>query len=188
MGTMADRGDEDLHRQLARADARYLPFAPFAEWAAEPLGLESWDDAAERLAEVREQRTVEEVRVALDEVVRAAAVDTGAIEGLYAADRGFTRSVARGLVSLDQAEVEAGLGFRRSFEAQVAGFERAIHLAASGEVLTEAALRELHRVTCAGQATYRVLTPAGVQERDLPLGTYKIEPNHVRLPDDSFHA
>lgn len=185
---MDDVADEEVRRQIAAADAAYRPFAPFSEWAAEPVGLGSWDDAAARLAEVRERTPVEAVRSALDEVLRAAAVDTGAIEGLYTADRGFTLSVARNVISLDQAEVEAGLGFRRSFEAQRAGFQRALQLATGDEVLSEAALRELHRVTCADDATYRVLTPAGVQERTLVLGAYKTEPNHVQLAAGTFHA
>lgn len=182
-----DPSPDDLRRQLSAADVAYRPFAPFEVWASEHVGLGSWDDAAARLAALRRTTAVERVRDALDEVLRAAAVDTGAIEGLYRADRGFTLSVARHVVSLEQAEVEAGLGFQRSFEAQLAGFERALQLATGDEVVSEAALRELHRVTCAGQDRYRVLTPAGVQERALTLGAYKSEPNHVRLADGTFH-
>ncbi len=185
---MDGRNEDEVRRLLAAADAAYEPFAPFAAWAAEPIGLGSWDDAAARLATVRERTPVEAVRSALDEVLRSAAVDTGAIEGLYAADRGFTRSVARNVISLDQAEAEAGPGFRRNYEAQLAGFERALQLATGDEVITEAALRELHRVTCAGQDAYRVLTPVGFQALTLPLGAYKEHPNHVELADGSLHA
>lgn len=180
--------DAEAAQRLEQADAAYQPFAPFSAWTAEPVGLGSWDHAATRLVAVRQRTPVEEVRAALDEVLRAAAVDTGAIEGLYAADRGFTLSVARNMISLDQAEVEAGIGFRRSFEAQLAGFELALQLATGDEVVTEAALREVHRVTCAGQDSYRVLTPAGVQERALRHGSYKADPNHVQLADGSFHS
>lgn len=180
--------EAEVRRRLAAADATYEPFAPFSAWAHEPVGLGSWDDAAARLAEVRVRSSAEGVQVALDEVLRAAAVDTGAIEGLYAADRGFTHSVARHLISLDQAEAQAGPGFRRNFEAQLAGFERAVQLARGEEVITEAALRELHRVTCAGQDAYRVLTPVGWADLALPLGAYKTHPNHVQVGDGSFHA
>lgn len=177
-----------MTRALAAADAAYEPFAPFVAWAAEPVARGSWEDAASHLAASRDAASVEEVNTALDEVLRAAAVDTGAIEGLYRADRGFTLSVARNVISLDQAEVEAGIGFRRTFEAQLAGFQMAVALATGGEVLTEAAIREVHRVTCADDATYRVLTPHGVQERALDLGAYKVEPNHVQRADGSFHS
>jgi len=179
---------EELRRAQAAADAAYEPFASFSEWASEPVALGSWDDAAAHLASVRAAASVVEVTTRLEEVLRGAAVDTGAIEGLYSADRGFTRSVARNKISLDQAEVEAGLGFRRSFEAQLAGFELALQLAIGDEVVTEAAIREIHRVTCADDSTYRVLTEHGVQERDLVLGSYKDEPNHVELADETMHA
>jgi Fic family protein len=179
---------DEVRRALAAADAAYEPFAPFSAWTAEPIATGSWDDAAAHLATVREAAPVEAVDAALDEVLRAAAVDTGAIEGLYRADRGFTRSVARNVISLDQAEVEAGLGFRRSFEAQLAGFELALRLAIGDEVITEAAIREVHRVTCADDSTYRVLTEHGIQERELVLGAYKTETNHVELADGTWHA
>src|SRR5260370_28160022 len=54
--------------------------------------------------------------------------------------------------------------------------------------ITEAWIRELHRELCSSQRTYRVITAVGPQEHDLPLGEYKHHPNHVRLPDGSFHA
>ncbi|HMJ79068.1 MAG TPA: Fic family protein [Iamia sp.] len=179
---------EELRRALEAADAAYEPFPAFSEWASEPIALGSWDDAASHLASVREAASVEEVTTRIDEVLRGAAVDTGAIEGLYPADRGFTWSVARNKISLDQAEVEAGLGFRRSFEAQLAGFELAFHRARGGEVITEAAIREIHRVTCADDSTYQVQTDHGVQQRTLVLGSYKTETNHVVLADGSWHA
>ncbi len=185
---MEGRRHEELRHQLARADAAYSPFAPFAVWAAEPVGLGPWIDAVDQLADARMRTPVDVVRTALREPLRAAAVDTGAVEGLYATDRGFTRSVARNVISLDQAEIERGPEFRRSFEAQLAAFEMVEQLATGGEVLTEASVRELHRVTCAGQPTHRVLTPVGVQERRLVLGSYKVEPNHVLLGNGSFHS
>lgn len=180
--------DDDFGRRLAFADAAYVPFATLSDWLAEPVGLGPWTNAAERLADIRARTPVDAVRAALDEVRRAAAIDTGAIEGLYTTDRGFTMSVARNVISLDQAEVERGPDFRRHFQAQLAGFEMAQQLATGDEVATEAALRELHRVTCAGQRTHRVLTAVGVQERALALGAYKSEPNHVQLGDGSFHS
>ncbi|WP_325591062.1 Fic family protein [Iamia sp.] len=96
--------------------------------------------------------------------------------------------MARNVISLDQAEVERGPAFRRHYQAQLAGFEMAQKLATGDEVVTEAALRELHRVTCAGHGTHRVLTAIGVQERALALGSYKSDPNHVQLGDGSFHS
>lgn len=178
---------EELRRAQAAADAAYEPFASITDWRQEPVGLGSWDDAAAQLAEARASAPVEVVNAALDEVLRAAAVDTGAIEGLYRADRGFTLSVARNVISLDQAEVEAGSGFRGSFEAQLEGFEHAVRLATEDHPLTEADIRQLHEITCADQDTYRVWTEHGIEDRALVKGTYKADPNHVQLGDGTWH-
>lgn len=124
----------------------------------------------------------------LAERVREAAVDTGALEGLYPADRGFTMSVALGEVSLDQAERDVGGNFRRNYEAQVAGFELAQDAVTQRVPVSEALVRELQRTTCAGQGTHVVLTEVGPQEQDLVLGEYKQHPNHVERMDGSFHA
>ncbi len=124
----------------------------------------------------------------MTERLRAAAVDTGAIEGLYSTDRGFTLLVAQETISLDQAEVEKGAEFRRNFEAQLEGFQLSLDVATSATPISEALIRRLHEVTCAGQPVHRVITSHGVQERQLVLGSYKTEPNHVQLGDGSFHA
>ena len=52
----------------------------------------------------------------------------------------------------------------------------------------ESWIRQVHQIVCGPQKTYAVITPAGLQDQPLPLGTYKTVPNHVRLLDDSFHA
>ncbi|HEU5150705.1 MAG TPA: Fic family protein [Iamia sp.] len=179
---------EEVRRALAAADAAYQSFPSVATWAQEAVALGSWDDAAEHLASVRAAAPVDAVNAALDEVLRAAAVDTGALEGLYPTNRGFTMSVARNVISLDQAEVEAGLGFRGSFEAQLRGFEHAVRLATEDRPVTEADIRDLHQITCAEQETYRVLTDHGVQERELVTGRYKSDPNHVQLGDGRWHS
>lgn len=155
-----------------------------------PDGIDhsAWDDALATLVERRGEADTEVVDQSLQERLRAAAVDTGAIEGLYATDRGFTLSVAQQAISMDQAEVEKGGDFRANFEAQLEGFELALDAATTATPLSEAFIRRLHEVTCAGQQTYRVLTPVGVQERRLVTGSYKTDPNHVQLGDGSFHA
>lgn len=52
----------------------------------------------------------------------------------------------------------------------------------------EAYIRELHRVICAGQTTYKVYTPVGIQEHELPCGEYKRHPNHVLQANGSIHS
>ena len=52
--------------------------------------------AASRLSleERRKAATPEALKASVDVAIRAAALDTGAIEGLYTVDRGFTMTVA----------------------------------------------------------------------------------------------
>ncbi len=186
-GVEAERGEE-ISRAFARADANYVSIKSFVDWRPDDVDLSAWDDASGSLAARRSEADREALDASVQERLRAAAVDTGAIEGLYTTDRGFTLSVAQQVISLDQAEVEKGADFRRNFEAQLKGFELALDVATSATPISEALIRRLHEVTCAGQTGYRVLTPLGVQERRLPLGSYKSEPNHVQLGDGSFHA
>lgn len=178
----------DVGAAIAEADASYTSIRNFVDWVPEKIDVAAWDEAAESLSAWRGEADPVVVDAALAERLRAAAVDTGAIEGLYTTDRGFTLSVAQQSISLDQAEVEKGADFRRNFEAQLEGFELALDVATAATPMSEALIRRLHEVTCAGQGSYRVLTPLGVQERRLALGAYKTDPNHVQLGDGTFHA
>jgi len=54
--------------------------------------------------------------------------------------------------------------------------------------LAEAYIRELHRVICQGQPTYKVYTSNGIQEHELPLGEYKQYPNHVLQRNGKIHS
>ncbi len=184
---MTDAG-ADVAALLAAADASYRPIPRFDGWLTDGVDLSEWDNAKATLGERRAAADPAVVGAALQERLRAAAVDTGALEGLYTTSRGFTRSVAELTISLDQAEVEKGADFRRNYEAQLEGFEMALDVATRAVPITESLIRQIHEVTCAGQRSYRVLTPLGVQERPLTLGTYKEHPNHVQLGDGTFHA
>ena len=126
---MAGDPSDDVRRAIARADAAYESILPFDEWVGEALTFDAWDDAARTLAARRRSASPEAVADALRERLRAAAVETGAIEGLYSTDRGFTMSVAQQTISMDQAEVEKGAAFRRTFEAQLEGYELALDVA-----------------------------------------------------------
>lgn len=107
------------------------------------------------------------MRAALDLAVRAAAFDTGAIEGLYETDRGITFAVAAQSAAWESAVVEAsGQEAVRHFEAQLRAFDLVLDAATGRTPITAAWLRALHDTTCAGQQTYRALTPVGWQ--DLP--------------------
>jgi fido (protein-threonine AMPylation protein) len=175
--------------EIAGADRLYGGFPDFAAW--DRLGTDErdlWDRFTADLAERRQGASPEDLERAVRVAVRAAALDTGAIEGLYSTDRGFTMSVAFQSLAWEQMIAERGEGVRELFEAQLEAYELVIDAVTQRLPVTEAWLRALHERLCAPQATYRVRTEMGWQEQILPRGSYKEHPNHVLLADGSVHA
>lgn len=178
----------DVAAALARADASYGPILNFTDWVPSVGGLDGWDEAKRQLVQQRAQVDPDVSTRLVTEALRGAAVDTGAIEGLYRTDAGFTWSIAVESISLAEAERQKGKAFRPNFEAQLAAFELVLDVATRATPVSEALVRRLHEVTCAGQPTYEVFTAVGLQEQALRLGEYKVHPNSPQLPDGSFHA
>jgi Fic family protein len=177
----------DSQIDLAEFDSRYVPFPPFAEWQVLGVDRTAWDAAISALHE-RAAASKEKYDEALDVARRAAAVDTGALEGLYEVDAGFTVTVAA-QVGLWQAAFESkAVKARAMIEAQLAAYDQLLDLATGGAPFAEAWIRGLHHGLCRAQGTYDVHTAAGPQQQDLPLGVYKKFPNHVVQPDGSCHA
>lgn len=172
----------------AEVDALYRPFPGFAGWGRlGDLHRDLWNRFSTELDECRRSATPAQLARAVTVAVRSAAIDTGAIEGLYQVDRGFTASVAVQAFAWEQALAERGEAVRDLFEAQLAAYELAIDSVTGRLPLSEAWLRSLHERICSPQKTYRVLTDQGWQDHDLHPGRYKQVPNHVRLADRSFH-
>jgi Fic family protein len=174
---------------LETADSLYRGFPDFAAW--EPLPPEDadlWSRFASSLERQREDVTPEALKASVDVALRAAALDTGAIEGLYTVDRGFTMTVAVQGLAWEQMIAERGAEVRELFEAQLAGYELVLDAVTRKLPVTEAWIRALHETLCAPQRSYRVLTASGWQEHELPKGQYKTQPNHVRLAGGSMHA
>src|SRR5262249_14229046 len=175
--------------EVAAVDALYRGFPDFAAWGRlRPDLSDLWERFAEELGKRRGAAAPDQLDRAVREAVRAAALDTGALEGLYEVDRGFTMTVAQQAFAWEHALAERGERVRVLFEAQLAGYELVIDVVTRQKPMSEAWVRVLHERLCAPQDTYRVLTEIGWQEQALPLGTYKQFPNHVRLPDGSYHA
>jgi Fic family protein len=164
-----------------------MPFAPFTEWRDLSVGS-AWPDFLSLLDQARKEARPDDLARALDVALRSAALESGAIEGLYATSRGITRTVAlQG--SLWEAELEKlGPDVRGHFEAQLAAFDLVLDATTRETSLSEAWLRSLHAQVCANQKTFKVLTDPGWQERPLVHGAYKTEPNNVTLADGTLHA
>lgn len=178
----------DLGTNVHILDAAYKPFPPFAEWAAKTsVDTVRWDRYKAAI-ENRPDRSDAALKRAYEVVKRAAAIDTGAIEGLYEVDRGFTFTVAFETAAWELELAKKGENVRSLFEAQLHAYDYVLDLATQSVPVTEAAIRKLHEVVCEAQATYRVMTAVGPQEQELTKGRYKVLPNHVLIRDSVTHS
>ena len=169
-------------------DAGYRGFPPFSDWAEAKVAPDLWDQATRLLAERRRLSDLN-ANALTEQATRIASIDTGAIEGLYTVDRGFTVSVAA-MASGWEAQIqrEKGPEVAALVAAQRAAYDMSLDAAISKTDIGEAWVRRLHEVACAAQHTYEVRTPIGPQRQPLPKGTYKTAPNHVEFADGSVHA
>ncbi len=181
-------GDKpDFQTIVTQADAAYRPFPPFSEWAKASLSSAAWDECKTRLGKLKEQSD-QSLRRSLDIVRRAAAVDTGALEGLYETDWGFTLTVAAQTAHFEKAFADWAADARALVQAQIDAYDYVLDFATRKVPIAEAWIRELHQQICAAQATYKVFTEVGWQEQALPRGGYKTFPNHVLEPSGTVHS
>jgi Fic family protein len=161
-------------------DSAYTPFPSFKEWVARTrVDTVRWDRYNNALQARAQESSAEVLARARNVAKRAAAIDTGAIEGLYEVDRGFTYTVAVEMATWEAALAAKGEYVRSLFEAQLHAYDFVLDLATNAERITEASIRALHVEICKPQQTYRVVTAVGFQEQPLPQGQYKSLPNHV---------
>lgn len=184
----AEERDSVSDMDARQLDASYKPFPPFEDWAKTVVDTPRWDAFTAEVVVVREQASPELLKRAQEVVERAAAIDTGAIEGLYDADRGFTFSVAQQSTAWEAMIEQKGPRVRDLFESQLAAYDSVLDLATQSTPVTEAWIRQLHAEICGSQDTYLVQTPKGPQEQKLPKGEYKHLPNHVRGRRGEVHA
>lgn len=168
-------------------DAAYRPFPGFHEWIGLTVDQARWDRTVAMLppaGSVSPQDIAQAHRIAM----RAAAVDTGAIEGLYDVDRGFTMTIALQTATWEAVLNSRGEKVRSLIESQMQAYEYVIDLSTGREPISEMWIRTLHERITESQDRYQVLTEVGWQNHPLPQGQYKLMPNHVRLQDGGFHA
>jgi len=184
-----DRAMSEPETNIHVLDAAYKPFPSFADWAARTtVDTVRWDRNIAALKN-NASPSAEALKRAYEVVKRAAAVDTGAIEGLYEVDRGFTFTVAFETAAWEVEFAKKGENARPLFEAQLHAYDYVLDLATKSVPISEVAIRTLHEVVCEAQDTYRVQTPPfGFQEQKLPKGAYKLQSNHVYTRDGCYHS
>ena len=85
---------EVTEEDLRKLDSEYEPFRGVDAWPDAVSRPDLWDHSVASIERTRAEAAPDELERALEFVVRAAALDTGAIENLYSVDRGFTITVA----------------------------------------------------------------------------------------------
>lgn len=154
----------------------YTPFPSFSAWRHD-VDVSAVDRAAAALEEAKATAGEAELGRAVEIATRYAAVDTGAIEGLYETNRDFTRTIATQATAWQVALQMRGEAVARSIEDALAGYELVLDVVTSQTPLSQSWIRSLHEVLCRSQNTYRVYTAHGPTEHALPKGVYKTMPN-----------
>ena len=159
----------------------YEPFPAFTDWKIDfdPSLVEGY---SARLCQAKATATPEAQHRALQVATRYAAVDTGAIEGLYTTDRGFTKTIATQGEFWQRALDLKGEQVRRSIEGALAGYDYVLDAVTGSAPITTKWIRELHAVITKHQKTYPVYVPGTdgffEDQRPLPHGEYKQYPNN----------
>ena len=183
---------DQMHPEdIRELDGQYRPFPDFEPFlAASTVDIAPWERVAAGLQRKQAGGAQADFDRAVEVALRAAAVDTGAIEGLYEVDRGFTITVAEEQPGWEAGAAEKGAAFRQLFASQLRGYKLARELAVGDMPINEAWIRDLHSEITAGQPTYRVWVPSlgKFQRQKLPRGQYKTQSNHVRQADGKWHA
>ncbi|HYQ86046.1 MAG TPA: Fic family protein [Bacteroidota bacterium] len=172
---------------MLSADAQYRSFPTFKEWARHEIDLDRWERNISKF-KTESGISAEILRRARDVAKRAAAIDTGAIEGLYEVDRGFTFTVATQAAMWEVALNLKGPKVRSLIECQLQAYDYVLDFATKKAPTIEAWIRTLHSQLCHSQDTFTAVTEVGLQEQPLPKGEYKVLPNHVRQREGKIHS
>jgi Fic family protein len=121
--------------------------------------------------------------------LRRHAIETGIIERLYDVSWGITEALVAEGITAEVAAREGGLegDALDTIRAQYDALEFLVGAVRDGRPLTAHFARELHAAICANQHTYDARDQFNRAIRvDLPRGSWKKVPNHVRRQDGSL--
>ena len=170
------------------ASDSYEPFPTFNDWGVADFDSTSMSRYDALVAEARDSYDPNVVAAAVDTLTRYAAIDTGALEGLYDVDRGFTMTTAAQGAILESVAKSKGASVAESIGDALAAYELVLDAATHGTPLSESWVRGLHQTICRSQADYVVRTVLGEQKAALPKGVYKSQPNNpTRATGDVYH-
>lgn len=177
---------DSISVDIAQLNAQYKPFLAFSEWAKVTLAEDQWTTQSKAILDAANGQE-DLLERAIEVAKRAAAIETGAIEGLYEIDRGVTLTIAT-QGAMWSAALQQHQKAKSYIDAQLGAYDYVLDFATKRTPLAAAWIRELHSVVCEAQKTYVVHTANGPEDRPLPRGEYKRQPNHVQLSDGSIHV
>lgn len=167
----------------------YVPFPTFLDWVPETFEHRVFDRFAEQLAKAKADAGADALSAAVNIATKWAAVNTGAIEGLYDVDRGFTYSVALSGAAWSNVHKLKGDSAAHAMEDAIAAYDYVLDATTKQRPVTEFWIKELHSIVCKTQESFTVITAVGPQDRNLPLGTYKSDPNSpLNLASNQIHS
>jgi Fic family protein len=165
--------------------SKYTQLLPFSAWAVLVVDTGAFERQKADI-DALASKDPDLLRKARGIAKRTAAIDTGAIEGLYQFDRGKTITFAAQIGFWQAAYEKEEAKAKALIESQLAAYDEIIDFATKAVPIAEAWIRGLHATLCAAQGTYEVQTDVGPQTHQLPLGQYKLQPNTVQLPNGNF--
>src|SRR3972149_4880143 len=146
---------------LAKMDGMYEKFPVASDWKRVSVNEHLWNLRETEIKALKESFAGKTWDRATDYALRAAAVDTGAIEGLYTTTRGITLSIATQAYAIDAESQKKYNEIKEFFEAQLKGYELTLDAINNWNPISEAWIRALHETLTAGQEDYEVVTPVG---------------------------
>jgi hypothetical protein len=121
-------------------DSTYQPFAGFDDWTNLRVDEVRWDRYSDQLDKLKEVDP-ENLKKAFEVARRASAVDTGAIEGLYEVDRGFTFSVAQQVATWEADLASKGDEAVAYIRTQISSYDYVLDFATEKQVIAEVWVR-----------------------------------------------
>lgn len=165
---------------VAALEALYQPYAGFADWRHVRVDQPRWHRYSRSLAARRQAADQRAREHAQDVLVRAAALESGALDGLFPANPELTSAVLAASVG-SKAEPETAIDLVA--ECHRRALVLAAEAAADGRFLDIGLIAVLQDVITESQTSYTVTTERGLDvEVELPRRQYKPVSNYLKLP------
>ncbi len=168
--------------ELAALEASYEPFHGAAAWRRVRVDNPRWTRYAHVLSRRVNSVDADTWLEVQDRLFRVAALESGALDGLFPANPELTTTVLSSSIALPAADDEAGR-VELTAECHRRALILASEFAADRQAVTENLMAVLQDVITESQATYTVTTDEGRNlEVELPRRQYKPVSNYLMLP------